>query len=616
MKQSQKTLSLSVVMFILAALLLYPSFSGMAQTDLPESPQAEIKTYIPLVSKAVQSSTDLSISSIEVTQAVQGSLNHVQLVNGRPTTVRVYARVNLASPLANVRVALYGTRDGAPLPGSPLISEPKYAQPLTTTLTTLRLDINKSFNFSLPAEWLGGQVNLEARVDVSNNYFESNESNNSFTYTTQFLAIPALTVKIVPIIYYSTYEYKTYSLSSTVLEQNRQKIQQALMKIYPVGMANVVVRTSALNFSGDLYEPFYWDSLLDKLAILKSSDGSPASEVYYGLIPILDSSGNSWWYGGILGYGYVGPPAYSGPRAAIGLASGFIKLLNYTVEGEVTAAHEIGHNLGRLHAPCGNPADTDPSYPYSGGVIGQFGLDTSSLQIYAPSTNYDIMGYCDNVWVSDYNYAAMMQSQISYGASQTTNNILQESLLLNAQIDGQGMIEVQPSFILPSHPAEESASSNLQAQFLDAQGLVLASYPVPISLALAKEFSTFHINTALPIPDQKPASIRILRDGAPIYEKTIAQDPMQLTPNADRPQIIAQASGNSLSLKWGLAGVPVILRYSIDGGETWTTLDLANTAGEWTGSIAEFAQNVVQFQVIPAWSLEMLTLNWSAAMNE
>jgi hypothetical protein len=58
------------------------------------------------------------------------------------------------------------------------------------------------------------------------------------------------------------------------------------------------------------------------------------------------------------------------------------------------------------------------------------------------------------------------------------------------------------------------------------------------------------------------------------------------------------------------------LRYSIDGGETWTTLDLANTAGEWTGSIAEFAQNVVQFQVIPAWSLEMLTLNWSAAMNE
>jgi hypothetical protein len=43
---------------------------------------------------------------------------------------------------------------------------------------------------------------------------------------------------------------------------------------------------------------------------------------------------------------------------------------------------------------------------------------------------------------------------------------------------------------------------------------------------------------------------------------------------------------------------------------------LANTSGEWAGPIAEFAQNAVQFQVIPAWSLEILTLNWSAAMNE
>jgi hypothetical protein len=70
-------------------------------------------------------------------------------------------------------------------------------------------------------------------------------------------------------------------------------------------------------------------------------------------------------------------------------------------------AHEIGHNHGRNHAPCGNPSGVDTAYPYTGGLIGVMGYDdrTQSLR---PTSNSDIMGYCSNKWISDYTYRALI----------------------------------------------------------------------------------------------------------------------------------------------------------------------------------------------------------------
>lgn len=40
-----------------------------------------------------------------------------------------------------------------------------------------------------------------------------------------------------------------------------------------------------------------------------------------------------------------------------------------------TAAHELGHNMGLWHAPCGLAQGSDPSFPYPGGFIGASRLD-------------------------------------------------------------------------------------------------------------------------------------------------------------------------------------------------------------------------------------------------
>lgn len=43
--------------------------------------------------------------------------------------------------------------------------------------------------------------------------------------------------------------------------------------------------------------------------------------------------------------------------------------------GTALIAHELGHNMSLLHAPCGNPDRIDPSYPHANGTIGDWRYD-------------------------------------------------------------------------------------------------------------------------------------------------------------------------------------------------------------------------------------------------
>ncbi len=71
-------------------------------------------------------------------------------------------------------------------------------------------------------------------------------------------------------------------------------------------------------------------------------------------------------------------------------------------------AHELGHNHGQEHAPCGvSPADA--AFPYSGGAIGVWGLDRRSATLKDPAKIKDIMSYCTPQWASDYTYEAFLK---------------------------------------------------------------------------------------------------------------------------------------------------------------------------------------------------------------
>ena len=60
-------------------------------------------------------------------------------------------------------------------------------------------------------------------------------------------------------------------------------------------------------------------------------------------------------------------------------------------------AHELGHNFGRNHAPCGSPPNVDPAYPYPGADIGTLGCDifspASPWSPFRPTTTLSVYIY-------------------------------------------------------------------------------------------------------------------------------------------------------------------------------------------------------------------------------
>jgi hypothetical protein len=130
-----------------------------------------------------------------------------------------------------------------------------------------------------------------------------------------------------------------------------------------------------------------WGTILSEVLALRSGDAS--ARYYYGVVRTGYSSGIA----GMATWAAARTPAIGWDR--LPSASGVM-------------AHEVGHNLGRSHAPCGGAGGPDASYPHPGGSIGVWGLDVAALLLKNPATHYDLMGYCDPDWVSDFNWSAMV----------------------------------------------------------------------------------------------------------------------------------------------------------------------------------------------------------------
>ncbi len=178
-----------------------------------------------------------------------------------------------------------------------------------------------------------------------------------------------------------------------------QRYNDLFFGMYPITGVNIQVRSQPLSWGSTVAANGNgWDNLLNAVADLRVADGAPSNHYYYGVFEPAGSFNTYCSNGCVAGLGFVGGPGDSWARAAIGL--GF----NGDMAAE-TAVHELGHNHGRDHAPCG--VQGDPAYPYSGASIGVYGYDLVSGQLYDPGQFVDMMSYCNPTWISDHNYKAI-----------------------------------------------------------------------------------------------------------------------------------------------------------------------------------------------------------------
>lgn len=144
-----------------------------------------------------------------------------------------------------------------------------------------------------------------------------------------------------------------------------------------------------------------WSEALDQLSALHEADDAANDTYYYGLLQPGASFRDFCDGGCVAGVGFqAGTESYARhSRVALGLSYA-------SPDSAETMAHEVGHNHGLPHSPCGGADDPDKAFPYPGGKLGWWGFEAPE-KLHNPAISTDMMGYCDSPWVSDYVYRSL-----------------------------------------------------------------------------------------------------------------------------------------------------------------------------------------------------------------
>jgi hypothetical protein len=386
--------------------------------------------------------TNMRVTAMEVTQAIQNLDNSVQLIENKRTFVLVHAKTDVNGEIVQgVTAYLYKVDQYDNILEGPLLPVNTVGTYLTVHWNPNRNSLSQNFLFELPWDWTTGTVYLKAFLNPSKYPPQASYTNNNWSLgPLTFQTSPRLAVQFVSFgydigntIYYPrlvddvfmTYSWirRVYPLASTPgsMSDPSPGFRPNLWIIWDDGLASRVNQTAAecLQMDADvrnLCASAYTNTLMNAM---RFENNIPTNVFMYGMIS--DAAG---WFP--RGQACCGQGVSSGPVGQPGSGSWDID----GTYGDWYAGHEIGHTLGRSHPVpasddpateniregCGHSRD-DAGYPYVDAQIGPSsgeyaGFDVGDpafglpVRVYPPFWR-DVMSYCSNQWISDYTYNAM-----------------------------------------------------------------------------------------------------------------------------------------------------------------------------------------------------------------
>ncbi|HEY0930474.1 MAG TPA: hypothetical protein VGE27_11195 [Gemmatimonas sp.] len=410
-----------------------------------------VRDTVSVAYQEVTTPINLTIDNVVVTQAVQRADNGIPLITGRDALLRAFVRSDRRTTLRPIaRARIY---DGTTAIATLLLTPPDSGVP------TVPIDgqLGTTYRTRIPADLVRAQLRVSVEVDPDSTLGEVQRGDNfwptggqprSLTATT----VPPFAVRFVPVLHGGALGDVTSAAQERYLAVARA--------LWPIVQVTSDVR-AAFTSSAPSLQPTdangAWSALLNELRALKALDGAPATTHYYGVVhpPYSD---------GVFGLALVGTPVAVGwDRRDVG----------------VIAAHEWGHNFGRLHAPCGDAPNVDASYPNIGAAIGLVGWNSASDALQGASTP-DIMSYCSPAWVSEYSYTRALtfrQGTTASTSARPLNASAQDGLLVWGRVVN-GRLIVEPGFHVVAPITPPSVSPTHMAELLDNNGRVLVRFPL------------------------------------------------------------------------------------------------------------------------------------------
>ncbi len=383
---------------------------------------------------------NLSIPKAYVVQSVQNN-GSIRLVAGKAGLIRAFLVASIANA---VRPAVrFRVFNGTTLLSTTDVQAGRASVPLTSADGPLA----QTWNVPIAAANVQAGLRIVFDVDPDNLIAESDKTDNSVFITPTVVSLPTFKARFVPI------RQSANNQVGDVTVNNANNYMLEALSRHPIGAYNIDVRRvyTTTNIIGVDYANG-WSPLLSEIYALQVAEDP--TRFFYGVLKPSNNTNGT-------GLGYIGSPA------AIGIDWENIR--------SQTAAHEWGHNFNRQHAPCGNPGNPDPKYPYANGQTGAWGFDafTGSEK---PPTYSDLMGYCDRdlQWVSDYTYDGVLSWRAASADAQSTAPA-ENSLIVWGRVTSRGLV-LEPSFESVTKPRLPDGNGTTRLEGFDVDGARMFSY--------------------------------------------------------------------------------------------------------------------------------------------
>ncbi len=446
--------------------------------------------------------------SVYLTQATQSWGHPVPLLAGQPALLRVFVTAPSGSAATMPDVTATFHVDGTE---RHTVRIPASAQIIPAEV--VEGDLAASANAEIPAEVITPGLEMVIEVDpdgkLDSTLGVTKRIPESGRMPVEVRAVPPFQLTLIPFLWEGVADSSVVQSVNEMAEDasGQHEAFRRVRALLPVSELAVTAHEPVSMSHSDPHK------LLAQIEAMRLMEGG--SGYWMGVVERRPGAEVFWRPG----YGQIGGRvSIAGPRAAN------------------TMAHELGHNLGLRHAPCGSPGGVDPWFPSSDGHIEAWGFDLER-SVLVPPTTPDLMSYCgaSNQWISGYHLSKALAHRLANdgvaAAALAAKTDPVRTILLWGGRDEDGVPYLDPAFVVDAAPSLPTAGGEyaIEGRTADGNSIFAFTFDMPVSVHAEGEATSFVF--ALPVQagwDNALASVTLSGPGGSAA----------LDENTDRPMAI------------------------------------------------------------------------------